>query len=200
MPRFARLSVSPALPLPRVLAATLLGLAGVCAAQTPVSADAAAQAIARGAAVVDLRTSADYALGHLPRAVSVPEAAAAGDRDALQTLVSRHGIDLSREVVVVGQPGDGAAAHFQARLARYATGRVHWLVGGTHEWALSGRPLSTEAHTAAPVPQYLVALQPQAELPRMAGASVRDTQAVQRLAFQEKTGSSAVATGAFSYR
>jgi 3-mercaptopyruvate sulfurtransferase SseA len=142
-----------------------------------VSADAAAQALDRGAAVMDIRPAAEYAQGHLPGAVSVPEAGAAASRAALQQLVSSRGIDLSREVLVVGQAGDADAQRLQARLMQYATGRVNWLVGGVGEWALSGRPLATASTARPPVPQHLVPLQSPStqRLPRMAGASLRDT-------------------------
>jgi 3-mercaptopyruvate sulfurtransferase SseA len=159
-------------------------LAPVALAQAPdagvplslaVSADAAAQALARGAVVVDIRPAADYAQGHLPGAVSVPGAASAESRAALQQLVSSRGIDLSREVVVMGQAGDANAQRLQASLLAYATGRVNWFVGGVGEWTLSGRPLATAGVTPrAPVPQHLVALQPAQALPRMAGATLRD--------------------------
>jgi thiosulfate/3-mercaptopyruvate sulfurtransferase len=140
-----------------------------------VSADAAAQALDRGAVVMDIRPASDYAQGHLPGAVSVPEAGGAADRAALQQLVSSRGIDLSREVLVVGQPGDTKAQRLQAKLMQYATGRVNWLVGGIGEWTLSGRPLATSTTARPPVPQHLVPLQSTLSLPRMAGASLRDT-------------------------
>ncbi len=158
----------------RRLTVLLMSLsATLCWAQA-VSADAAARALLRGAAVLDIRPDHDYLAGHLPGAVSAPAAAQARTREELQGLVSGHGIDLSREVIVVGQPGDAQAQALQSRLAAYATGRVSWLVGGVHEWALAGRPVATEASRLAPVPQFLTPLQPSAASPRMAGASVRD--------------------------
>ena len=132
-----------------------------------VSAEAAAQALARGAVVLDVRPAADFTRGHLPGAVSAPGAGALEDRTALQQLVSSQGIDLSREVVVMGEPGDAQAQRLHTSLLAYATGRVQWFVGGAHEWVLSGRP-------RAPVPQHLVALQPEHAAPRMAGAALRD--------------------------
>lgn len=139
-----------------------------------VSADAAALAVERGAVVVDIRSVADYARGHLPGAVSVPDAAGTDERAVLQQLVSSRGIDLSREVLVVGHAGDAQAQRLQASLLQYATGRVNWLVGGVSEWALSGRPLATLGSVRPPVPQHLVRLQPTQAQPRMAGASLRD--------------------------
>ncbi len=144
------------------------------AVASTVSADAAQEALARGAFVVDIRDAGDYAAGHLPGAISAPGLGVAGDLTSLQALVSRHGIDLSREVLIVGRPGDERAFKLQARLAGYATGRVVWLVGGVHEWALSGRAIETQVAVLPPVPQYLVQLQPSAPAPRMAGANMRD--------------------------
>ncbi|MES2973182.1 MAG: rhodanese-like domain-containing protein [Pseudomonadota bacterium] len=162
----------------RLLVALSLGFsAGLSLAQAPaaaVSAGAANAAMVRGAAVVDIRSASDYAAGHLPGAVSAPGLADASDLASLQHLVSAHGIDLSREVLLVGQPGDERAMRLQSRLNQYATGRIAWLVGGVHEWVLSGRPVATGAVTLPPVPQYLVDLQPQAPAPRMAGANLRD--------------------------
>ena len=139
-----------------------------------LSADAALAAVVRGASVVDIRAAAAYASGHLPGAISAPGLGGADTLESLQAQVSRHGIDLSREVLIVGLPGDAKAQRLQSRLAEYATGRVNWLVGGVHEWALSGRALQTQTAVLPPVPQYLVTLQPQAVAPRMAGANMRD--------------------------
>jgi rhodanese-related sulfurtransferase len=141
-----------------------------------VSADAAAQAVARGAVVLDIRSTEEFARGHLAGAVSAPGAGALEDRVALQQLVSSRGIDLSREVLVMGQPGDAQAQRLHASLLTYATGRVQWFVGSVTEWTLSGRPLAATAPQAIrpPVPQHLVALQPEQAAPRMAGAALRD--------------------------
>jgi thiosulfate/3-mercaptopyruvate sulfurtransferase len=140
------------------------------------SADAAADAVARGAVVLDIRSAAEFARGHLAGAVSAPGAAAMEDRVSLQQLVSSQGIDLSREVLVMGQPGDEKAQRLHASLLAYATGRVQWFVGGVTEWTLSGRPLASASPQAVrpPVPQHLVALQPERAAPRMAGATLRD--------------------------
>jgi 3-mercaptopyruvate sulfurtransferase SseA len=143
-----------------------------------VSAQAAAQALARGATVVDIRAQADYQQGHLPGAVRLDAQAALDSVAALQDLVSRQGVNLSRDVVVVGEPGDLLAQRLQQHMARFASGRVTWLVGGVHEWALSGRPLETTVVQRRAVPQYLVALQPEPLKPRMAAAALRDPSAL----------------------
>lgn len=143
-----------------------------------VSAQAAAQALARGATVVDIRAQADYQQGHLPGAVRLDAQAALDSVTNLQELVSRQGVNLSREVVVVGEPGDLTAQRLQQHMARFASGRVTWLVGGVHEWTLSGQPLETTVVRRRAVPQYLVAFQPELQKPRMAGAALRDPAAL----------------------
>lgn len=160
----------------RIAPLVLVLVAGAASAQLAdaVSAEAAAQALARGATVVDVRPVADYRAGHLPGAVLLDAHAATHGLAALQEQVSRQGVDLSREVVVVGQPGDLLAQRLQQYLAQYATGRVGWLVGGVHEWVLSGRPVDTTAVALPAVPQYLVPLRTEARAPRMAGAALRD--------------------------
>lgn len=85
--------------LPSLLLALVAPLAIAQADAGAVSADAAARAVAAGAVVVDVRAADAYARGHLPGAVSLPEAVQAEDRATLQQLVSRHGIDLSRDVL-----------------------------------------------------------------------------------------------------
>jgi rhodanese-related sulfurtransferase len=153
-------------------------------AQTPgtaheaVSAQAAAQAIARGAVVVDVRQPARYQEGHLPGAVSLPADAWGADIASLGQQLSAAGIDLSREVLLVGLPGDPLAQQLQFRLAGYATGRVLWLVGGVTEWQMTGRAVETVGAAARllPVPQHLVALHGSALQARMAGAARRDIQ------------------------
>ncbi len=168
----------------RLLTVLLAGAAASAGAQvdTAVSAHAAAQALARGATVVDVRAAADYQQGHLPGAVRLDAQAALDSVAALQDLVSRHGVNLSREVVVVGQPGDLLAQRLQQHMARFASGRVTWFVGGVQEWTLSGRPLETAVVPRRAVPQYLVALQPQLQTPRMAAAALRDPSAPQAAA------------------
>ena len=166
-------------PLLLSLALFATSAATIAQPMPALSADAAAQALARGAVVVDVRAPATYRAGHLPGAVAVDADAAITSREALQAVVSRQGIDLSREVVVVGEPGDLRAQRLQQQLAAHASGRVGWLVGGTHEWVLTGRALHSGGATRAPVPQHLVRFSPVAsETPdatrTAASASLRD--------------------------
>ncbi len=154
------------------------------AGHEPVSADAAALALAHGATVVDVRSAAAFEQGHLPGAVhwSLPVAAdaahSANAPAALAQFVSQAGIDLSRTVLVVGEPGDARAQALWHTLASYASGRVLWLVGGTTEWRMTGRSLSTQTFAAKAVPQHLVLLQGAPIQVRMAGHSLRAASAV----------------------
>jgi 3-mercaptopyruvate sulfurtransferase SseA len=138
-----------------------------------VSADAAAQALAHGATVVDVRSAQAYAQGHLPSAALLPQDAARQSVAKLERLLSDAGIDLSRTVLVVGEPGDANAQALWQTLSTYATGRVLWLVGGATEWQMTGRALSTQVVAAKAVPQYLVRLQAEPVQTRMAGHGLR---------------------------
>lgn len=138
-----------------------------------VSADAAAQAIAQGASVVDVRSASAYAQGHLPQAVRLPSDTAAQSVQVLQRGLSDAGVDLSRTVLVVGEPGDANAQALWQTLSAYATGRVLWLVGGTTEWQMTGRALSVDVVHVRAVPQHLVRLHSAPADARMAGHSVR---------------------------
>jgi 3-mercaptopyruvate sulfurtransferase SseA len=133
----------------------------------PLSASAAAQRLQDGAQGWDLR-AAGAAL--LPGAVRLT----VGEQDDAATLaraVSAAGIDLSRDVLIYGEPGDARALALHARLARLASGRVDWLVGGLAEWQMSGRATVAAPAQRLPVPQRLV--EPEAS-GRMAAAALRD--------------------------
>jgi 3-mercaptopyruvate sulfurtransferase SseA len=150
--------------------------AAACAAHSAghdaVSADAAAVALAQGATVVDVRNAAAFDQGHLPGAVHW-SLGTADTPAALARFVSQAGVDLSRTVLVVGEPGDARAQALWHTLGSYATGRVLWLVGGTTEWQMTGRGLSTQTTVAKAVPQHLVQLHATPAQARMAGYSLR---------------------------
>ncbi len=138
-----------------------------------VSAHTAAQALAQGATVVDVRSAQAYFQGHLPHAALLPQDAARLKIVTLERLLSDAGIDLSRTVLVVGEPGDANAQALWNTLSAYATGRVLWLVGGATEWQMTGRPLTTQVLAAKAVPQYLVRLHAEPAQTRMAGHGLR---------------------------
>lgn len=147
------------------VAATFVFAGGVARADAarPVSAHDAAAALQRGALAWDVRTGASTATpgGVLPGTVRVDPAAldrwlADGDVGALARAVSAAGLDLSRDVVIYGEPGDPRAQALAASLERVAGVRVLWLVGGTAEWQAHGLPLDAAASARLPVPQWLV--------------------------------------------
>ncbi|WP_349742118.1 rhodanese-like domain-containing protein [Roseateles cavernae] len=164
---------------PRLFAAGLFaGLAlvtGLAQAEV-VSAAAAEQRLQEGAQPWDVRTASAAPL--LPGAVRLDAQAcldwlAAGDTQALSAAVSAAGIDLSRDVLIYGEAGDGRAQALYQALQQLATGRVLWLVGGVPEWQMSGRQTAASAGTRLPVPQRLVSLGATVSA-RMAAASLRD--------------------------
>ena len=157
----------------------LLSLAGALFAAASVhaedlSAAAAEAALAQGALAWDVRANASTGL---PGALHVDAASLDAwlenhDLKALQSAVSVAGLDLSRDVVVYGNAGDARAQALVASLQGISAGRVHWLVGGATEWAMSGRALRASASGRLPVPQQLVA--PTADGPKvMASAALR---------------------------
>ena len=148
----------------------------------PVSADVAAQALAQGASVIDVRSPQQFANGHLTGAVNLPDFIANASAKPLPpegaatqwaSALSAAGVDTSRTILVMGQVGDPVAQALWLSLQNYATGRVLWLVGGTVEWQMRGYRLGTDIVALRPVPQVLVHLQPSVAAPRMAGASFR---------------------------
>jgi len=164
---FRRYAPASAPSFRRPLALLLAGLSLGAAVQADnLSASAAEAALAGGAVAWDLRADAGSGL---PGAVRIDAAALQAwlqrrDLAALQAAVSKAGIDLSREVVVYGEPGDAQAQALVDSLQPLSRGRVHWLVGGATEWAMTGRSLQALASSARqPVPQHLVAQGPAAD-------------------------------------
>ena len=161
----------------------LLSLGQAAAHAEELSAPAAEKALAQGATAWDLRATA---VQGLPGARQVDDALLQawlqrGDLSALQAAVSKAGLDLSRDVVIYGEPGDERAQALVASLRAVSPGRVHWLVGGAEEWSQSGRGLAPfTAH--APVPQHLVA--PAQAEGRMASAALRGVAPAQVLALR----------------
>jgi 3-mercaptopyruvate sulfurtransferase SseA len=151
----------------------VLCLPAQAAGHEAVSADAAATAVAQGASVVDVRTTSAYGAGHLPGAAHLPQNAATLPLAQLERLVSVAGIDLSRTVLVVGEPGDANAQALWQTLGQYASGRVLWLVGGALEWQLRGHALTTQTAAVLAVPQHLVPHQAHPTQVRMAGEAMR---------------------------
>ncbi len=165
-----------------ILALSLLALSGIAHADS-LSAPAADDALQQGAMAWDVRSTA--ATG-LPGALRVEPALLDAwlehhDLAALQTAVSRAGLDLSRDVVVYGEAGDTRAQALVDSLQTLSPGRVHWLVGGSTEWAMTGRALAPLG-SHLPVPQRLVALTSAGG--HMASASLRGVAPEQVLALR----------------
>ncbi len=160
-----------------VLVTAVLGSASVARAEV-VGAHVAQAAVSRGAIVWDLRERTDYLAGHLPGAVQartdwLGDGSAEPALDALQQAVSDAGIDLSREVIVYGQPGDARVMALYRTLERVAAGKVHWLVGGVAEWQQAGAALSQDESLRRPVPQRLTVLRDDGQAGPMAGDALR---------------------------
>jgi rhodanese-related sulfurtransferase len=170
--------------LSHILSTAILGLAmgkaalAVAAGHAPVSADTAAQALAHGAFVVDVRDHQEFAAGHLAGAASLPRDAAQRPLSELAQLLSRAGVDTSRTVIVVGAAGDVQAQALYERLSGVASGRVLWLVGGLTEWQMTGRTLTQDRVQRSSLPQVLTPFETAPS--RMAGARVRTSAALEQ--------------------
>jgi 3-mercaptopyruvate sulfurtransferase SseA len=141
-----------------------------------LSAAQARDALAQGATAWDVRVQAPRLLSGAARA-DLDAWQRGGGVAALQAAVSAAGIDLSRDVVVYGAAGDPQAQALVRALQPVASGRVHWLVGGIDEWQAAGLPTIAQAAARLPIPQRLVALQPEAVVAPPAGASLRQSAA-----------------------
>lgn len=167
-----------ALPRPAALhraahLALLLGaslLAGTAALAEPVSAAEAQRRLQEGSQAWDLRAEAPTLLPGAVRLALDPQV----DAQTLARAVSAAGLDLSRDVLIYGEPGDARAQALHQRLARIASGRVDWLVGGVAEWQMAGHGTASAPARRLPVPQNLVEAGEVAAQPRMAAAALRD--------------------------
>ncbi|MBN1321305.1 MAG: S-layer homology domain-containing protein [Thermoleophilia bacterium] len=125
-----------------------------------------------GLVVIDLRSAADYALGHIPGSVSVPFGADSAwakpnaltlelpPQTDLFTTIGACGITTGSPVVLVG--GDTQttppsplidATRVAATLIHAGIGNVGILRGGYQQWVAAGGATTTEAPSARPV-QY----------------------------------------------
>jgi 3-mercaptopyruvate sulfurtransferase SseA len=163
------------------LAAALLATSGAMAGPAiAVSADDALAAVSQGAYVLDVRSSAQFASGHLPSAVQLPADSAQRPLNELATLLSQAGADSSRTLLIVGEAGDANAQALWQRLSQVASGRVLWLVGGVQEWQMTGKPLSQDTVAHKAVPQFLTPFEAQPSKANMAGGRVRSSQLLER--------------------
>ena len=156
------------------LHAALIWAAPAAVMADGLSAHDAQTALGRGAVAWDVRAAPATLI---PGAVQVAPAAMQrwlqGEGSAgLARAVSAAGIDLSRDVVIYGAAGDAQAQALHDGLARLASGRVRWLVGGIDEWQAAGLPTVARPAQRLPVPQHLVDLAPPAP-GAMAAAALR---------------------------
>ncbi len=165
------------LALTATLMATTATVAGPAIA---VSADDAQAAVSQGAYVLDVRSSTQFASGHLPSAMQLPIDAAQRPLNELAALLSQAGADSSRTLLIVGEAGDANAQALWQRLAQVASGRVLWLVGGVQEWQMTGKPLSQDTVAHKAVPQFLTPFEVQPSKASMAGGRVRSSQLLER--------------------
>jgi phage shock protein E len=97
---------------------------------------------ARAPLVIDVRSAEEYAAGHVPGAVNVPQPAVA-------TEVPRLVPDLQRELVVYCASGRRAAMALSTLKAQGYTHLRH-LAGDYNGWAESGRPVEPPKPVSVP--------------------------------------------------
>lgn len=109
---------------------------------------------------VDARSAGDWALGHVPGAISLPpgdqvgpgaeEAWGPEDPAAVAALLAERGLRADVPVAVYGQGAGGAGEDGLAywTLRRLGVADVRVLDGGLDTWLLAGGELSTEASVA----------------------------------------------------
>jgi phage shock protein E len=106
-----------------VLTTLLFGCKGPSGAT--VSSAVAHELVAKGAALVDVRTTEEFAASHLPAAINLPI-------DELETQLAALGPDKGRDIVVYCQSG-GRSARAKALLLSQGFSQVHDL-GGIKNW------------------------------------------------------------------
>jgi thiosulfate/3-mercaptopyruvate sulfurtransferase len=140
----------------------LLFWAHAALAATPVIVDGAyvAQALKRDAILWDVRDSVAYAKGHIPGAINIgdvgrvlrdehTEALIATER--IEKLLGAAGLDLSREIILYGSRGTWNP-YFGLYAVQYFSGRnARVYHDGIEDWTSSGRAISRDATSLAPV-------------------------------------------------
>jgi rhodanese-related sulfurtransferase len=108
-----------------------------------ITPDALLSSPPAGALILDVRTPAEFAGGHVPGAVNLPY-------DTLGDAIDRLGADPGGPLVVYCESGRRAAKAEATLLAAGFTNVLH-LEGDMRDWRERGRPTATpEASTATP--------------------------------------------------
>ncbi|MCZ6546440.1 MAG: rhodanese-like domain-containing protein [Chloroflexi bacterium] len=118
-----------------------------------------------GLRIVDARSAADYAEGHIPGAVVLPERAFRSTGDIPDTCTAEEfaatagtlGIAQDNTVICYDAAGPMAARAWWA-FARYGHADVRFLNGGIRQWQAGGHPVSTDSPAIVAV-DYTVSAQ-----------------------------------------
>jgi rhodanese-related sulfurtransferase len=98
-----------------------------------VSVDQARELIAKGIQVIDVRTPAEYAQGHIPEAKLVP----------LDSILARpHDLLKGDDILFVCQVGQRSALAAEMAAA-VGFKQLYNLDGGTEAWLKAGQPVAT---------------------------------------------------------
>src|SRR5438874_5389813 len=134
--------------------------APVAASPTIVDGDYVAAAIARNAAVWDVRPPAAYAKGHIAGAISIGDAAKVlRDEntedfiatDQIEKILGAAGLDPHRETIVYGSRGTWNS-YFGLYALRYFGGsNVRVYHDGIEDWVAAGRAISLDSAQLPPV-------------------------------------------------
>jgi phage shock protein E len=131
--------------------AALLWLAVAAADSPPVKSIDAAELLAREAAgdpalaVLDVRTPAEFAEGHVPGAINVPHDQVEARLDELAAL-------RDKDVVVYCKSGRRAALALEV-LDKHGYTKLRHLDGDMQGWSAAGRPVEKTPADAPPAPK-----------------------------------------------
>ena len=137
-------------PIARLLGAGALLWLSVAAAAPPVPTIAAETLMARQAAhdatlaVLDVRTPAEFAAGHVPGAINVPH-------DQVEARLGELAALEDKDVVVYCKAGTRSAIAL-AVLGEHGYKHLYHLDGDMPGWSAAGRPVETLPAAAAPEP------------------------------------------------
>ena len=134
--------------------------AALAASPTIVDGQYVTEAIARNAVVWDVRTTDEYAKGHIAGAISIGDAAKvlrdentedfiATDR--IERILGAAGLDPKREIIVYGSRGAWNPYFGLYTLQYFGGSNVHVYHEGIEDWVAAGRAVSHDASQLAPV-------------------------------------------------